>query len=276
MKIKLFLLLFVLSFGSSFPWGEEGHKLIAKKAVDILKEKIQNIILYEEYIVENSIEPDRRREHDKSEYPKHFIDIDYYEEFLNGRMIKDKEQLTAIYGDSIVTQMGLLPWTTLETLQNLTAAFREMNRDKVLIFAADLAHYVADAHQPMHTILNYNGQLTDQAGIHRRYESEMLNRYFNELQNNPVIPDVIYVSAPIDYIFSYITNSNSLSELLFAADRFASTRAASTDNDEYYRLFWFRTEYVTKIQFNAAANALASLIYTAWKDAGEPLIAKIN
>jgi hypothetical protein len=172
--------------------------------------------------------------------------------------------------------MGLLPWATLETYQNLTKAFREMNKDRILIFAADLAHYVADAHQPMHTILNYNGQFTDQKGVHKRYESDMVNRYLQELQNHPPVPDLIYVNEPLDYIFNYITNSHSLSEVLFTADRFASSRASSAESEEYYHLLWFRTEYVTKIQFNAAVNALASLIYSAWKDAGEPQIVKIN
>jgi hypothetical protein len=95
MKIKLILLLIILLNSITFPWGEEGHKLIAKQAIDLLKEKIINISFYKDYIVENSIEPDRRRNHIKSEYPKHFIDIDYYVEFLNGRMIKDKDKLMA-------------------------------------------------------------------------------------------------------------------------------------------------------------------------------------
>lgn len=276
MKIKLSLLLVVIAFSSSYPWGEEGHKLIAKKAIELLKEKISNIELYKDYITENSIEPDIRRTYDDSEYPRHFIDIDYYQEFLDGRMIKSKEQLVSIYSDSIVTVMGLLPWATLETLRNLTNAFRELNRDKALIFAADLAHYVADAHQPLHTILNYDGQLTNQKGVHKRYETEMINRYLDILNNKKTIPDIIYINEPLDYIFNYITNSNSLAEVLFAADKFASSRASSTENEEYYRLLWFRTEYITRVQISAAANALASLIFTAWNDAGKPSILKIN
>jgi hypothetical protein len=275
MKIKLtFLLILFSSF--SFPWGEEGHKLIAKKAVELLKAKINNFSLYKVYIIENSIEPDRRKKNDKSEEPKHYIDIDFYDEFLNGRMIKDKDQLIAIYSDSVVTKMGLLPWAVVETFQNLTSAFREMNRDKVLIFASDLAHYIADAHQPMHTILNYNGQLTDQKGIHERYESQMINKYLDELKSLTFKNEITYIKEPLEYIFDCITNSNSLNEVIFAADKFASSKVSSTDSDEYYRLLWFRTEYVTKILFNSAANALASLIYTAWTDAGEPPVNKIN
>ncbi len=128
--------------------------------------------------------PDIRRRTDKSEAPRHFIDIDYYKEFLMGKMIENKDSLIAIYGAETVTKVGLLPWATLDTFNNLVKAFKERNRDKAMIFAADLGHYVADGHQPMHCVVNYNGQLTDQKGVHARYESEMIDRYENELENS--------------------------------------------------------------------------------------------
>ena len=119
MKIKITFILFLLTT-FSFPWGEKGHKLIASKAIELLKGKIKNIEQYKDYITEHSVDPDLRKNRDKTEGPKHFIDIDFYEEFLSGRMIKDKNQLITLYGDSIVTKIGLLPWATIETFNNLT------------------------------------------------------------------------------------------------------------------------------------------------------------
>lgn len=276
MKINFFVILLLFS-GTIIPWGEEGHKLIANKAVDLLKGKIDNIEQYKDYITEHSIDPDLRRNYDQSEFPKHFIDIDFYDEFHNGKMIQDKYQLIKLYGDSVVTQMGILPWVTLDTFESLVRAFKEMNRDKVLIYASDLAHYVADAHQPMHTILNYDGQLSNQKGIHRRYESIMLEKYLDNLTNElTTFSETIYIEEPLDYIFGYITNSNSLSEVLFAADNFAQKAAGSTESDDYYYLLWFRTNYITRIQFESAISSLASLIFTAWIDAGKPQIEKIK
>jgi hypothetical protein len=40
--------------------------------------------------------------------------------------------------------------------------------------AADIGHYVADMHQPLHLTRNYNGQLTGNYGIHARYEGQMI------------------------------------------------------------------------------------------------------
>ena len=275
MKIKLFILLF-LTTGLSFPWGDKGHKLIANKAVELLKEKIKNIEQYQDYITEHSVDPDTRKDQDKTEGPKHYIDIDFYKEFLEGRMIQDKDQLISLYGDSVVTKMGLLPWATLETLKNLTKAFKEKNRDKVLIYTSDMAHYVGDAHQPMHTILNYDGQFTNQKGVHARYEIYMVNKYIDELSDGTKGFEVVYVKEPLDYIFNYISDSNSLSEVLFAADKFAASKAGSMESDEYLELLWFKTKYITGIQFEEAYNSLASLIYTAWVDAGEPSFSEIN
>ena len=123
MKIKFFVLLLLVT-GIAFPWGDKGHKLIANKAIELLKEKINNIGLYQDYITEHSVDPDLRKGQDKTEGPKHYIDIDFYKEFLNGKMIQDKDSLVAIYGDSVVTKIGLLPWATLTTFNSLTEAFK--------------------------------------------------------------------------------------------------------------------------------------------------------
>lgn len=275
MKIKLFILLLLIT-GMAFSWGDKGHKLIGNKAVELLKGKIKDIEKFQDYITEHSVDPDLRKSQDKTEGPKHYIDIDFYKEFLDGRMIQDKEQLIAIYGDSVVAKIGLLPWATFATFSSLTKAFKEKDRDKVLIYSSDLTHYVGDAHQPMHTMLNYDGQLSNQKGVHARYEIYMVNKYIDEISNETKGNEVKYVEEPLDYIFNYISDSNSLGEAILAADKFVTSKTGSVEGDEYLRLLWFRTKYVTEIQFQEAYNSLASLIYTAWVNAGKPPINEIN
>ena len=275
MKTKFFVLLLVVT-SLAYPWGDKGHKLIANKAVQLLKGKIKNIGLYQDYITEHSVDPDLRKSHDKTEAPKHYIDIDFYKEFLNGKMIHDKDSLIAIYGEKVVTKTGLLPWATLASFNNLTKAFKDKNKNKVLLYASDLAHYVADAHQPMHTMVNYNGQFTNQKGVHARYEIDMIDKYFDELTKETKGYKITYVKKPLNYIFNYISDSNSLGEAIMAADKFASKKVGSTKSDEYLRFLWFKTKYITEIQFDEAYNSLASLIYTAWVNAGKPPINKLS
>ena len=272
--VVVFILLLPLQ--SVLGWGKEGHKIISTKAMDFLPTEMKAFIAWKDYMGEHSSDADFRRYSDKREAPRHFIDIDFYKEFLEGRMIRNEDSLITIYGKETVTKIGILPWATLQTYRNLIDAFKEKNRDKVLIFAADLGHYVADGHQPMHTVLNYNGQLSGQKGVHSRYESKMINRHENELENCFVERKVSEVSDPEDFIFYYIAGSNSVADVLFAADKLATKETGNTDSDEYYKLMWFRTKYITEVQFQKAAEDLASLIYSAWTEAGKPAFSEFN
>jgi hypothetical protein len=49
-----------------------------------------------------------------------------------------------------------------DMMEKLTQAFKEKRKSEILFIAADLGHYIADAHMPLHTSDNHDGQLTDQ------------------------------------------------------------------------------------------------------------------
>ncbi len=275
-KLLLSVLTILLPFSVMLGWGAEGHKLISNKAMTLLPEEMNSFTKWQDYVTVHSVDPDLRRDSDKSEGPKHFIDIDFYPEFLKGKMIEDKTKLAEEYGDSTVTKMGLLPWATLNTYDNLVNALKEKDRDKALIYLADLGHYVADGHQPMHAIMNYNGQMSGQKGIHFRYESVMVDSNLSTINNDFLAEKAVYISAPQDFIFDYITDANSVSDILLNADNFAFKNAASRKDSEYYRLLWFKTKYITETQIEKAASDFASLFYSAWVDAGKPSFDEIN
>ncbi len=259
-----------------YGWGEKGHKIINRKAVDYFPVEMKDFRVWKDYLGDHASDADIRRYTDKTEAPRHFIDIDFYKEFLAGRMIENKDSLVSIYGEKTVTKIGILPWATLDTFNKLVEAFKQRNKDEALRYASDLGHYVADGHQPMHTVMNYNGQLTNQKGVHARYESDMINRYTQEIENSFGSCSISEISNPLNYIFSYITDANSVCDVLFNADKFAARQAGTTDSDEYYSLMWFKTKYITEIQFNKAAQDLAALIYTAWTDAGKPAFSEFK
>ena len=281
-KFRIFIwsaLLFAIIFlcaNNSYAWGEKGHKLINKKAMDYLPDEMKDFRVWGNYLGDHAADADKRKGTDKTEGPKHFIDIDFYPEFLLGKMIQDKDSLIGLYGEETVEKMGYLPWATVDTYKNLVKAFKEGNRDRALIFASDLGHYVADGHQPMHTVMNYNGQLTKQKGVHARYEVRMVDRYLSEIENSFGNCKIAQITDPLAYAFNYITNANSVSDILFVADNFSTKKAGDTTGDEYYRLLWYKTNYVTKVQFNKAAQDLASFVYTAWSEAGKPDFSKFN
>ena len=133
LKLRFFLIAFLLPVGFIYSWGEKGHAVINTNAVEILPAEMNSFKVWKDYLAQHASDADIRRKSDKSEAPRHYIDIDYYKEFLNGNMIENKEELISKYGDSIVTSKGTLPWSTLETLNKLTEALKEKNRDRILI-----------------------------------------------------------------------------------------------------------------------------------------------
>jgi ribose 5-phosphate isomerase len=65
------------------------------------------------------------------------------------------------YDDKFLSKNGTLPWHIQDMMEKLTQAFKEKRKSEIL-FIADLGHYIADAHMPLHTSDNHDGQLTDQ------------------------------------------------------------------------------------------------------------------
>ena len=67
------------------------------------------------------------------------------------------------FGD--LPKYGIVPWHILTTYKRLVQAFKEQNTESILHYSADLGHYVGDAHVPLHTTENYDGQFSNQKGI---------------------------------------------------------------------------------------------------------------
>jgi len=271
-----FIIIISLFTNSTFPWGDEGHSLIGRMSTQYFPKAMKEFTTYKDYLNEHSKDPDNRKKDDKSEGMKHFIDIDFYKEFQNGKMVFSKDSLLKSYTEKDINKNGILPWATLETYNKLTKAFKDKNKDKVLLYITDLSHYVGDGHQPMHSLTNYDGQLSGQKGLHFRYEITMVDAHIKELEASFKYKEVEYVANPLNFIFAYITNTNILSSIVFDADTYAFNLCKQRTGDEYYRLLWFRTSYITKLEINDAAYDLACLIYSAWKDAGKPSFKKIK
>ncbi len=90
------------------------------------------------------------------------------------------------------------------------------------------------------------------------------------------IVEIPEVQNPLDFILDYISGSNSVCDVLFDADLLATKEAGNTNSDDYYRIMWFRTKYITEVQFNKAAQDFAALVYKAWVEAGKPPYAGFN
>lgn len=77
------------------------------------------------------------------------------------------------YSEDTLLAYGIVTWHIQTVYNRLVKAFENHDVDCILKNSADLGHYVSDAHVPLHTTENYNGQLTGQKGIHAFWESRL-------------------------------------------------------------------------------------------------------
>src|SRR5262245_23057671 len=175
-------------------------------------------------------------------------------------------------GREFVTQQGTVPWRAEEIYNKLREAFtqldtREYARDNVKLFSSVLSHYVGDSFQPLHACVNYDGQRTNQQGIHARFETELFDRYQTKLRIAPA--PVAPVPNVREFMFTNLTDSFLQVEPILAADREAVKGRAEYD-DAYFAQMFEKTGPIMEKRMSGAITAVASLITTAWTDAGKP------
>jgi hypothetical protein len=264
-------------------WGLDVHRFITRRALDHLPPEIKPFYdLQRDFIVEHSIDPDMWRVADLRsargpEDPNHFLDIDGLDEprpFAN--VPREWDAYVARYGAERANRMGRLPWRTEDIYKALVARFRDVARgtpayaaDNARYLTAVLAHYVEDAHVPFHAVLNYDGQLTNQRGIHSRFENELIMRNLRSLKLAPVkIQPFSDIRA---FIFARLVEGEALVDGILAADRKAAAGRELYD-DVYFAAFLGGARPTAERRVSDAASGVASAIVSAWIEAGRPVL----
>jgi len=137
---------------------------------------------------------------------------------------------------------------------------------KAAFFAADLGHWVADGHMPFHITRNYDGQFTGNEGIHGRYESGMINEFENNITYTG--KPAVYIKNMPEFIFEYLYTNYRFLDSVLIADNHAQQVAGNTSSASYNEILWGKTSGFTTQLFSDASFAFASLLYTAWVNAG--------
>lgn len=261
-------------------WGSTGHRIINGEATLLLPPGMAAFVAQRSWLADSASVADWRRSGYNgyaavpSDAPKHYLDVDDYPEHVNRSLTTDLPALIAKYGISRVTDNGTLPWAVGEAVDTLTAAMVRGDLRKVWSTAADLGHYVGDGHNPLHCTLDYNGRASNpgSSGIHSRYESSMINRHSGSIAIEP--DTAVYVADVVAFALGFVYDSQELVDTLYAADAAARADAGWSGSGSapsvYLDALWDYTGDITRERFQAASNALASLLYTAWVDAGSP------
>lgn len=257
-------------------WGFTGHRFITGKAIDRLPPEMRPFFQkYRTTMVEHAIDPDTYRIMGFTEEPpRHFLDMDNYGPFPFTAIPHDYHEAVEKRGIDFVTKNGTVPWRAEEIFGRLRDAFKQLStssfsRDDIALFSAVLAHYTEDAFQPLHACANYDGQLTHQQGIHSRFESELFDRYEGDLRLSP--PPPAYIPNAREFIFSTLTDSYQNVQPILDADR-AAAQGRTVYDDEYFAQLFRSTRPILEKRVSGAISGVASLIMSAWIDAGRPAL----
>lgn len=261
---------FMVSPRASFAWGVTGHQYINHLAILDLPADLQPLYkANQEWVIRHGVDPDRWRNNDRSEGPNHFIDLDLWGADVATHYPEDYWIAIGIYGKADIDKNGVVPWRIGQFYGKLVRAFKAKNAKDIIEISAFLGHYVADIHVPFHAAANYDGQLTNQKGIHARFESVLVERQikFEDLKPLPLNQ----ISQPVTTAFAWARNSLQLTVPVLDADKVAVGKDAAY-GDAYYTAFSATARPIALRQLQEGGRDLASIWHSAWQAAGKPAL----
>lgn len=203
MKTSLLLALLISVSGSqkAFAWGERGHDLVTRVAVQNLRH-ISNDDA-------RLVRPFARRDHMLSHlsnvpdivwrapYQSELVlEVNPSTHYINlEKVYENVTRYSDIPADFLQysqdarakgyepNESGTAPWRVMQLYTALVEAMKQAGQaqdrkavekagNEVLLLAGVMAHFVGDLSNPHHTTANHNGQLTGQGGFHSYFESQ--------------------------------------------------------------------------------------------------------
>jgi hypothetical protein len=251
----------------AFAWGANAHKLITNKAVDTLPPDIRPFFeAHRNNLMQQSAEPADSK-NPVAERRNRYIFLDRYGRFPFDSLPRDYKTAVRKMTKTKLDANGVLPWQIGLYSEKLTNALKARNWEEARQFAALLAHYVAQAHDPLATTENFDGRLTNQFGVDQRFGSSLVDRYslFFFIRPN----EAVHISDPTDHAFESCLNAHSWLEQILLADRRAR-RGLPDYTDEYYDRLYNQAGAILIRGVSDAAADVGSYWLTAWINAGRP------
>jgi hypothetical protein len=247
-------------------WGYVGHRIINYNTILSALPEMEFFDTWADSLKAHASDADNRKSWDPDEGPKHYIDIDNYPEFIaTGTIPQDFDSVVAIHGYSFVLQQGILPWAILAAADSLQTLFELNDMHQAMLIAADIGHYIGDSHMPLHITRNYNGQYTNQYGVHSRYESDMIGSFQSQIFYDG--DSLQYINNLSDFIFNMLYENYQYVDSVLYADSVAYAFAGNNYNTTYYNKLWELTKDFTIGLFQKASYRLTCIIYTQWINA---------
>jgi hypothetical protein len=195
-----------------------------------------------------------------------------------------EEQCQTFTFEDVFSTYGIIPYELGVQQYRLTEAFQARDIDRIIRIATDMGHYIADAHVPLHTTENYNGQMTGQDGIHAFWESR-LPELFAEQEYDFLVGQADYIDDKTAFFWSIVEDSHGYLQKVLDVEmqlrseynedrqycyeeRLGSTVRLECEGyaEEYHK----RLDGMVENRMRSSIKAVADCWYTAWVDAGQP------
>ena len=201
------------------------------------------------------------------------------------RLLEKRNKAVEKYGKEYLEERGVVPWNTFFVYHRLVKAMASKDYKRIIKLSADLGHYIADAHVPLHTTSNYNGQFSGQHGIHAFWESRLPELYFDTY--DLFTSRASYIEDVQGELWQTIIESNELLEPMLKLEAEITVKVGEDKKYAYMqkgkRVVRMPSEYYSSVynkegggvveqRMRTAIYRVSSLWFSAWIDAGQPTL----
>jgi hypothetical protein len=264
-RLAVPIVVIAMAIPPSFGWGQSAERLIANKAVETLPDEMLPFFeANRQFIVQHVAGIEETPDEHTS-----FIQLDHYGQFPFAALPHSYTSASEKYTKRTLALYGLLPWQIGTYSQKMTDALRAHQWGEAKLAAATLAHFVAEAHDPFKTTVNFDGKLSDQPGVNERYDTGLIDRYqlFFFVKPN----QAAFVPEPTERAFDMCIDAHSWLENVLLSDRRAH-EDLTRYSDDYYDRFYAQAGAVLVRQLSDASTDVGSYWMTAWINADRPAL----
>jgi hypothetical protein len=281
-----------LSAADVFAWGQAGHLMSNEAATFGLPNDMPQFF-YRQFpqLIWLGPDPDRWRGGgpalEASNSPDHVMNYEY---IASLQLPRDRYSFVALLTTSGTlrrygirnTDSGFLPWRIAEMCEQLTVEWRlwraapagsvdrEFIERDIIRDSGILGHFVADAAQPLHDTINYNGWITpnpngyaNDCQIHARFETDFVT---HTISTNDIVAKMTSPQLRTDYFetaIGFIRQSNTLVERVYQIDK--------TGGFDMFRSPTPEAKTFAAERLAAGASLLRDLWWSAWKNSAVPM-----
>ena len=285
----------------SAAWGSDGHRMINRLAAAALPPDVPDFLRSPaaldamEYF---GPEPDRWKSPAEPELsaagsPEHYIDLEYAD-LIGGPLPRKRYDFVRALAFAQKAHpdlplspesVGLQPYAATENYERLKSAMRSYRElaaahrntrpveCEIVYTAGILGHFVADASQPLHVTIQFNGWTgpnpngyTTEHRIHAQFETEFVGPRGANIDGPaevaPLIPAKPTLLGDVfeDYM-KYLRHSNSLVEQTYKLEKAGAFNGAGTSAGRAF----------VDERLAAGVTELRNMIYTAWIRSADPV-----